>query len=649
MMSALRAEAERQGRTDIAVRFAATRGTGHILLSPFYMIAFMSLMAKERFVRRLDVLHLNVASDGSTWRKIVLALWACILGVPYVLQLHSGDYHQFWTEDPGFRNRVIGLMFEKAAQIVVLGNVWRDVVLARLPGAADRIHIVPNAVARPKLAHRGGGATAHIVFLGLICDNKGVPQLTEALHRMRDNPGWRATIAGNGDVEITREAVRRYGIADRVTMPGWVRPDAVDELIAGADILVLPSLSENLPMSVIEGMAAGVAVVATPVGAVEDILTDEVNGQLVQPGNTDELTHALERLVNDAPLRQRLGDAAQITHRQKLDIVPYVGAMSVVWQRAARSRPPVLAVRIVNDKNEWDRLQALTGLPQFPQSWLYGEAKAQTGWHVRRIAIEDRQGVVGCCQLWEKRVLGIRLITRINRGPGLLRPDPDGSLTQAVYATIRRRFGRFWQGALSIGPGIEAGEAGTARLQSLGYVMRSTDGAWSGRVDLTRDSPAIRASFTSNFRNRINQSERNGLSHTISTDAAAVEWIVARHMENRSEKGFSEVEPAFIRAMHRAGGDDYLVFQAWSDGEPIAGFSVACFSGVAELHIGWVGPTARKIKAANYLIWQIMLEMKRRGFQSLDIGGLYEGHGYTEFKLGMRPAEYRLAGEWYSL
>ncbi len=78
----------------------------------------------------------------------------------------------------------------------------------------------------------------------------------------------------------TKLELRRLGIEDRVVLPGWVGPSEVAELIAASDVLVLPSFDENLPMSVIEGMAAGLAIIATPVGAVKDIIIDGRTGIL---------------------------------------------------------------------------------------------------------------------------------------------------------------------------------------------------------------------------------------------------------------------------------------------------------------------------------------------------------------------------------
>jgi glycosyltransferase involved in cell wall biosynthesis len=259
-----------------------------------------------------------------------------MLGVPYVVHLHGGEYGEFWDRVPAWLARQVKAMFEGAARVIVLGRVWDDFIRNRAPAAASRVVVLPNATRTPTTPWVGGGDSIHILFLGRIGDLKGVPQLGDALSRMQAMPGWRATIAGDGSVEAARRRAVELGLADRVTIPGWVDSDGVADLIAHADILVLPSFVENLPMSVIEGMGSGLAVVATPVGAVEDIITDGETGLLVPPGDVDALTAALTRLVEDGALRARLGRTARAVHRARLDIVPFTQAMIAIWRSAAR-------------------------------------------------------------------------------------------------------------------------------------------------------------------------------------------------------------------------------------------------------------------------------------------------------------------------
>jgi glycosyltransferase involved in cell wall biosynthesis len=79
-------------------------------------------------------------------------------------------------------------------------------------------------------------------------------------------------------------------------------------------------------------------VVATPVGAVEDIVTDGETGLLVPAGDVDALAAAMTRLVADPALRRRLGAGGLAVHREKLDLAPFTDAMTRVWTEAAGRR-----------------------------------------------------------------------------------------------------------------------------------------------------------------------------------------------------------------------------------------------------------------------------------------------------------------------
>jgi glycosyltransferase involved in cell wall biosynthesis len=333
IMHALRGELERHSAAEVTAKFVATRGTGSIALSPIHLANFVARMLGLKAAGRLDVIHINLSSYGSTYRKLIISRLAHSLDIPYVLHLHGANYGEFWSERDTRLNRAIRKMFGGAAQVIVLGNVWRDMVLARCPEA--RVVIVPNATAAPTLPRKPGDGTARILFLGRVGARKGVPQLTHALSRMLDVPHWHATIAGDGEVDEARATASGLGLTDRIDFPGWCDERQVAELISRADILVLPSFAENLPMSVIEGMAAGLAVVTTRVGAVTDIVTDGETGLLVDAGDLDGLANALRRVVTDEALRNRLGAAALAFHRSRLDLAPYAQAMRGVWKSAA--------------------------------------------------------------------------------------------------------------------------------------------------------------------------------------------------------------------------------------------------------------------------------------------------------------------------
>lgn len=338
IMASLKEELQRTPRKGLAASFHASRGNGSILLSPFHMAALIARMVVARLSGKVDVVHVNLSSHGSTYRKMIICAAARGLGIPYVVHLHGSRYMAFWSDRDTFRNRQIRRMFEKSAATIVLGTAWQEFLLRKAPGSAERLVVVPNATKAPEIAQIGGGDSVHILFLGRVDQRKGVPQLVEALAAMRGMPGWRATIAGDGEVDALRERVLSLGLEDRIAVPGWQGPQDVSRLLREADILTLPSFAENLPISIIEGMAHGLGIVATPVGAVEDIITDGESGLLVPPGDPLALRSALARLVEDGEQRRRLGDAARATHRERLDIGGYAETMANLWAKVSHSR-----------------------------------------------------------------------------------------------------------------------------------------------------------------------------------------------------------------------------------------------------------------------------------------------------------------------
>jgi glycosyltransferase involved in cell wall biosynthesis len=158
--------------------------------------------------------------------------------------------------------------------------------------------------------------------------------LVEALAQLKGATPWRAVIAGEGDAGTLRRQAARLNLTSRVDFPGWVDAQAVQDLLSASHVLALPSFEEALPMAVIEAFAWGLAVVATPVGALPDIVWDRETGLLVAPGDVEGLACALDLLLETPTLRQSLGCAAKARHRQDLSIRPYADRLCALWRRS---------------------------------------------------------------------------------------------------------------------------------------------------------------------------------------------------------------------------------------------------------------------------------------------------------------------------
>lgn len=336
MMDELRRALRIERFANTRPNFITTRGPGSILLSPVFLALAIMRLLLLKMLGRVEVVHINLSAHGSTYRKLMLARISRICRLPYTLHLHSGQFEEFWDSRKGILKNEIDVMFRKSHRIVVLGNHWQRMVSERVPDCSGKIVIVPNATRKAVFKKRDMmGDAANILFLGRLGPEKGVPQLVTALASLNGKPGWKATLAGDGAMKDTKAAVERAGLGDRISVPGWVDSARVEALLHDANILVLPSLSENLPMSVIEALAHGAAVICTPVGALPDIIEHEKTGLLVEPGDAEGLASALGRLIEDPDLRRRLGEAGRALHGARLDIEVCAERLVEIWTELA--------------------------------------------------------------------------------------------------------------------------------------------------------------------------------------------------------------------------------------------------------------------------------------------------------------------------
>ena len=142
---------------------------------------------------------------------------------------------------------------------------------------------------------------------------------------------------GVGPLARYQQLAADLGIGDRVHFLGF-RSDVADVLRA-ADLVVLPSLDEGLPLAVLEAMACAKPVVATPVGGVPEAVIDEVTGLLVPPNEPQRLASAVLRILNDRHLAQRMGNAARARVQAQFSVPRLVTAVEALLHRSPR--PPL--------------------------------------------------------------------------------------------------------------------------------------------------------------------------------------------------------------------------------------------------------------------------------------------------------------------
>jgi glycosyltransferase involved in cell wall biosynthesis len=233
-------------------------------------------------------------------------------GIPHLITMHGGR-----GASARWRRRVALRWASRASGGVVAVSGPTRNELQRFLGTSRRIEVVANGVPRREGNRERfrrelgiGDSGALVVSVGNLYPVKGHEVLVRALAAVATDPPWRLAIAGRGEEgERLRAMAEASGAAGRVHLLGY-RAD-IPDILAGADIFAMPSLSEGLPLALIEAMFAARAIVASKVGGIPDAMEDGREGLLVPPGDAVALGAALQRLISSAELRTSLGAAAQ--------------------------------------------------------------------------------------------------------------------------------------------------------------------------------------------------------------------------------------------------------------------------------------------------------------------------------------------------
>lgn len=243
---------------------------------------------------------------------------------PHLAVLHSADV--FALGRLPLRHRWTLELVRGATQLLVSSAALRRQLLGWLPAqaaaeAAGRCHVSAMGIelppAAPRRAARASTGARGVVALALgrLVPIKGLDVAIEALARVAE-PSVELWIAGEGPERGALEKLARQRRA-RVRFFGSVAGERKAELLAAADVLVAPSRdassgrTEGAPTALLEGAAAGLPIVASAVGGVEEIFTDARNALVVPPEDPAALASALARLATDPELRRRLGRAAR--------------------------------------------------------------------------------------------------------------------------------------------------------------------------------------------------------------------------------------------------------------------------------------------------------------------------------------------------
>lgn len=232
--------------------------------------------------------------------------------IPTLLTTLGGDLYAL---DRWPVNRVMSRIVKHARGVTVMNEDMRSRVV-RLGAESERVHVMPMGAdlsgIRPAVHH--GNRAVRLLFVGRLVPKKGLAVLLNALHRVPESVAWRLTVVGSGPL---REELEGAAADLPVEFVGAMSKKQLRDAYADADVIITPSVpaesgdQDGLPVAMLEAMCAGLPVIASDLPGINEVVVDQQNGILVQPGDSAALASAITRLAEDPELRSAFGSAAR--------------------------------------------------------------------------------------------------------------------------------------------------------------------------------------------------------------------------------------------------------------------------------------------------------------------------------------------------
>ncbi len=295
-----------------------------LLLPGFLLSMFASFW---RHARNADVLHANWAICG-----LVAGIVGRLRRLPVITTLRGEDVTRSQTSI--IDRWILASALRLSTQVVTVSVAFSDLLCEQYPGWANKIMTIPNGVDRRFIDVGNSRHTPlkrkelKLIFIGSLIPRKGVDQILEALSHSRHREQIRLNLVGDGPSRASLDAlVSQYSLHGMVQFSGEVPEAGIPNLLAEADAMVLASHSEGRPNSVLEAMGSGLAVIATDIPGVNEIILHQETGLLFSDGDTAQLAGYIDTLIDHPDLLKRLGENA----------FRYIQDNGLVWEKTTNA------------------------------------------------------------------------------------------------------------------------------------------------------------------------------------------------------------------------------------------------------------------------------------------------------------------------
>ena len=265
--------------------------------------SYTLLLSSFIFNKHIKIVHVHTAAGTDFYRSTKIIELAKKFNKKVILHSHASKFKDYYASATNSEKNKIISTLQEADLLIVLSKSWAE-WFESIGVDKSKIAILHNITDYPKKVNTGKSdptkRPVRFLFMGEIGERKGVFDIIRALANNRENLRGKIElrIGGNKMEAELRKAITDSKLEDMVKFEGWVSGEKKNQLLNWADIYILPSFNEGLPISILEAMSYGMPIISTPVGGIPEVV-DEDNGILVTPGNDDEIYESIKHYVDN--------------------------------------------------------------------------------------------------------------------------------------------------------------------------------------------------------------------------------------------------------------------------------------------------------------------------------------------------------------
>lgn len=282
-----------------------------------------------KIVNKYDLVHIHMASGRSTYRKIEYIKKAKKFKKKVIVHIHGGGFADFYAAQNEREKRRIVQGLNLADMVIVLSQEWKQYFSQII--SKEKLEILYNGVKIPKEFNKDYNNN-NILFLGRLCEEKGVYKLLEAIKVLTITyPNIMLNICGSGEEDKILKYIRSNSLSNNVKLIGWVSKNQREEQLKENSIFVLPSEYEAMPMSLLEAMAYRNIPVCTNVGGIPQIIQDNTNGILIKNYGVKPITEALEKVLDCPCKKKQMAEISYKTVEEKFNVESNVRSLYEIY------------------------------------------------------------------------------------------------------------------------------------------------------------------------------------------------------------------------------------------------------------------------------------------------------------------------------